>query len=136
MTFRTNLAAAILVAASLASGAAFAEQNDQAAETSAVAAATVSATEAIAAVEKLGNGKVVELSLDGHGTGVVYAITLINTEGTETNYVVDAKTGAVVETGEASSDDQGDGDGETQDDGPDGHGQDQGDGDGEANDGA
>lgn len=136
MTFRTNFAAAILIAASLASGAAFAEQNDQVAETSALAAATVSATEAIAAVEKLGNGKVVELALEGHGAAIVYSITLMGTDGAETNYVVDAKTGAVVETGEAWSNDQGDGDGEAQNDGPDGHGQDQGDGDGEANDGA
>ena len=136
MTFGTNLAAAILIAASLASGAAHAEQNDQAAETAALAGATVSASEAIAAVEKLGSGKVVELALEGHGTAVVYAITLMNIDGTETNYVVDGKTGAVVETGDARSDDQGDGDGETQDDGPNGHGGDQGDGDGETNDGA
>ena len=136
MTFGTNLAAAILIAASLASGAADAEQNDHAAEASAVAGATVSASEAIAAVEKLGSGKVVELNLEGHGGAIVYAITLMGTDGAETNYVVDAKTGAVVETGEAWSDDQGDGDGETQDDGPNGEGQDQGDGDGETNDGA
>jgi len=136
MTFGTNLAAAILIAASLVGGAAHAEQNDQAAETSAVAGATVTASEAIAAVEKLGTGKVVELTLEGQGTAIVYAVTLMGTDGTETNYEVDAKTGAVVETGEARSDDQGDGDGETQDDGPGGHGQDQGDGDGEANDGA
>lgn len=136
MTFGTDLAAAMLVAVSLASGAAYAEQNDQASETSALAGATVSAGEAIAALEKLGSGKVVELTLEGHGTAIVYVVTLMNTDGTETNYVVDAKSGAVVETGEASSNDQGDGDGEIQDDGPDGHGQDQGDGDGEANDGA
>ncbi len=136
MTFRTKLAAAMLIAASLAGGVAHAEQNDQAAETAAVAAATISAGGAIAAVEKLGSGKVVELTLEAHGSAVVYAVTLLNSDGTESNYVVDGKSGAVVETGEASTDEQGDGDGETRDDGPNGHDQDQGDGDGETSDGA
>jgi uncharacterized membrane protein YkoI len=134
MTFGTNLAAAmIVVAASLEGGVAYAQQNDQAAETAALAGATITATEAIAAVEKAGNGKVVELTLEGHGTAIVYTITLMHPDGSEANYAVDARTGAVVETGEAASDDQGDGDGEVMDDGPQ-QGQDQGYGDGEAND--
>lgn len=99
-------------------------------------AAKVDAAAAIAAVEKLGHGRVVELTLAGHGAAATYSVTLQSDDGTETNYVVDAVTGAVVQTGEAWSSDEparGDGDGEAQDDGPNG-GQDSGDGDGEVAD--
>lgn len=136
MKFRTNLAAAILTAAVLAGGVAHAEQNDKASEISALAAAKLDAAAAIAAVEKLGNGRVVELTLEGHGAAVTYAVTLQADDGTETNYVVDAVTGAVVQTGEAWSNDEpagGDGDGEVGDDGANGA-QDGGDGDGETAD--
>lgn len=97
-------------------------------------AATVDAATAIAAVEKLGHGRVVELTLAGHGAAATYSVTLQSDDGTETNYVVDAVTGAVVQTGEAwSSDEPARGDGEAQDDGPNG-GQDSGDGDGDVAD--
>jgi hypothetical protein len=148
MMFGTNFVAAALAASVLFGAVAHAEQNDQGAEIAAATTAKIDAVAAIGAVEKQGNGKVVELALEGHGAAVTYAVTLMAADGTETNYVVDALTGAVVQTGEAWSDqkdggevqddgpnaqDMGDGDGETNDDGPNG-GQDQGDGDGETND--
>ncbi len=148
MYFRSTLIAAALTIAAF-SGVANAEQTDDPAEISALASVTVSATDAIAAAEKAGNGKVVELTLEASGAPH-YAITLQAADGTETNYVVDAMTGAAVQVGEASADngdgdgetmddvananDQRDGDGETMDDGP--NANDQGDGDGETNDDA
>lgn len=93
---------------------------------SALVTAKLDAAAAVAAVESVGKGKVVELALQVNGTAVVYAITLMAEDGSETNFVVDAKNGNVVEIGDIWTD-EGDGDGETMDDGP----QDQGDGDGE-----
>jgi uncharacterized membrane protein YkoI len=131
MTMGSKFATAIVLAIAVSGGVAQAEQNDQTAETAAVSGATITASEAIASAEKQGKGKVVELTLEGRGTAVVYVITLMDTDGTETNFTVDGKTGAVVETGEAA--DQGDGDGETRDDNGQGDGS-GGDGDGETND--
>jgi len=144
MHIRSTLVAAVLTLAAF-SGVASAQQADDPAEIASLASVSVSAADAIAAVEKIGGGKVVELSLDAAGAAH-YAVTVMATDGTETNYVVDANTGAVVQVGEAWSD-KGDGDGETMDDtstdNGDGDGetaddaqgqQDQGDGDGETND--
>ncbi|MGN6487310.1 MAG: PepSY domain-containing protein [Devosia sp.] len=101
MTFRTNLAA-LLALTVLSGGVAHAEQNDQAAETSAVAHATITAAEAIAAVEKQGTGKVVELALEANGPGVVYRVTLMTADGTASTFTVDATTGAVMAAGQSS----------------------------------
>lgn len=129
MYIRSTLMAFALVFAAFSS-AASAAQADDPVEIAALAGTSVSAADAIAAVEKLGSGKVVELTLEASGAAH-YAITAMAADGAETNYVVDANTGAVVEVGEAWVD-TGDGDGEAMDDGPQGH--DQGDGDGETND--
>ncbi len=144
MQIRSTLIAAALTLAAF-SGVASAQQADDTAEIAALASVTVSASDAVAAVEKLSNGKVVELSLEAGGAAH-YSATAMTADGTETNYVVDATTGAVVQVGDAVSD-NGDGDGETMDDAQtdrgDGDGeaaddaagsQDQGDGDGETND--
>lgn len=127
MYIRSTLIAAALTLAAF-SGVASAQQADDPSEIASLASVTVSATDAIAAAEKAGSGKVVELTLDASGAPH-YAITLLAIDGTETNYVVDAMTGAVVQVGENWSDS---GDGEAMDDGP--NANDQGDGDGETND--
>jgi len=120
MTIRAYLVAAALAAYAV-SGAAHAQQADDATEVAALASLSVNAADAIAAAEAAGSGKVVELFLSASGAPH-YAVTLMAADGTETNFVVDANTGAVVQVGEAWSD--GDGDGETADDGPDGEGKD------------
>ncbi len=88
-------------------------------EQQAITAATVSATEAVAAAEKLGKGKVTELSLDMEGATPRYRVTLAAADGTETNYMVDATTGMAVLSLEPKQDQQGqenEQDGETADD--------------------
>ena len=144
MHIRNTLIAAALTLAAF-SGVASAQQADDPIEIAALAGVSVSATDAVAAVEKLASGKVVELSLEAAGAAH-YAVTVMAADGTEANYVVDARTGAVVQVGDAVSD-NGDGDGETMDDAANDHGggdgetaddtqgsHDQGDGDGETND--
>jgi len=139
MYIRSYVVAAALTLVAF-SGIASAQQSDDPTEIAALASVSVSAADAIVAVEKLGKGTVVELTLETSGAPH-YAITTLATDGTETNYVVDARTGAAVEVGEAWSD-KDDGDGETMDDGPqsddeqgsDGETNDDGQADGETND--
>ena len=88
-------------------------------EQQAITAATVSATEAVAAAEKLGKGKVTELTLDMEGAAPGYRVTLAAADGTETNYLIDATTGTAVLVLEPKPDQQGqynEQDGETADD--------------------
>jgi len=88
-------------------------------EQQAITAAAVSAAEAVAGAEKLGKGKVTELSLDMEGAAPGYRVTLSAADGTETNYLVDATTGTATLVLEPKQVEQGldsDQDGETADD--------------------
>lgn len=86
-------------------------------EASALDSVTVSISDAIAAVEAKGTGKVVEAVLMSEGTVAVYEITTLMADGTETNYAVDAKTGDVVATVDAQQDEPGGQDSENGEDG-------------------
>ncbi len=111
--------------------AAMAAPNEAIAEAAALGAVTVSVTDAIAAVEAKGTGKVVELALLHEGNVAVYHVTTLLPDGTETNYAVDATTGAVVATVDVGQGEDGEqADGRDQDDGN------GGDGDGDVQDGA
>lgn len=123
--------AAIAVALILATGgySAFA-QSGSAVEAAALDAVTVTLAEAVSAVEAKNTGKVVEAALVTEGTTSVYQITTMQTGGTETNYAVDASSGAVVVTVDME-----DGHGKQGDEGPDGKNDGpNGDGDGETQD--
>lgn len=88
-------------------------------EQQAMTTATVSAAQAAAAAEKLGKGKVTELSLDMEGATPGYRVTLVAADGAETNYLVDAITGTATLVLEPNRDEQGqdnEQDGETADD--------------------
>lgn len=63
-------------------------------EMQAVNAAKVTAADAVAAAENASSGKVVELSLNIEATTPAYRVTVVSKDGTETNYIVDATTGA------------------------------------------
>ncbi|MDB5541443.1 MAG: hypothetical protein JWQ89_3170 [Devosia sp.] len=97
------LVAAVL-ALGLGSGVAFAASSDDSTEVASLAAATVSAADAVASAEKEGAGKVVELTLVDEGGMPVYHVTVLQPDGTEANFSVDAKTGVVT----ATADDNGD----------------------------
>lgn len=124
----------LALASALGVSTAFAAPSEATVEGSALANVSVSAADAIAAVEAKGTGKVVEFTLLSEGNTSVYHVTTLTPDGAETNYAVDAKTGAVVATVDIASNDSGDGDGEYADDAK-GTG-DTGDGDGETNDDA
>lgn len=126
MYIRSTIVALALTLSAL-SGAAHAGPTDDQTESAALANVSVTAADAIAAVVKLNGGTVVELSLDASGTPH-YAVSSVASDGSEANFVVDAKTGAVVEVGNAWSDNRG-GDGEAMD------GAEQDGRDGEINDG-
>lgn len=131
---KLKTAAPIAIALLLATGgySAFA-QSEAATEATAVEAAKVTLAEAVASVEAKNTGKVVEAALVTEGTASVYLITTLQADGTETNYAVDATSGAIVVTVDMQGDHQdgqgdegpegqndgpnSDGDGETQDDG-------------------
>ena len=114
-------ASPIAIALLIASGgqAVFAAQtaatSDAALEAGILAGVTVPAADAIAAVETKDTGKVVELTLMSEGPTAVYQLTTLMADGTETNYAVDAKTGAVVTTIDTHQDsaDEGENGGDT-----------------------
>lgn len=126
-------AASLAVALLVATGgyAAFAAQNESAVEAAALDQVTVTLAEAVATVEAQNTGTIVEAALLSESGASVFHITTLQPDGTETNYAVDARTGAVVTTvdvaGEEDDDNEhngegrnegpnGDGDGESQDD--------------------
>jgi hypothetical protein len=89
-------------------------------EAAAISSATVTSAQAIATVEAKSGGKVVELQLTATASAPIYNVTAQLTDGTESNFIVDALTGAVTpstdvasgnsddgETADAGSDDQG-----------------------------
>jgi hypothetical protein len=90
-------------------------------ETQALTAAKVSAGYAVASAEIASGGKVVELSLDMEATAPSYRVTAVSTDGTDTNYLVDATTGKAILFLEAKADtetsDKNEGGGEGQDNG-------------------
>jgi hypothetical protein len=90
-----------------ASSAAFAATSNNA-DSSALSGATVSAAEAVAAVEANGRGRVVELALAGPALAPMYNITVQTPDGTESNFTVDAKTGKVASSPDVA-DNQGSG---------------------------
>lgn len=82
-------------------------------EQQALAATKISASEAIATVEAASGGKVVEFTLDVDGTVPSYQVTVLGTDGTESNYLVDAVTGAAtIAPADQPDDEQDNGQGE------------------------
>jgi|GEM_PF-6676127 len=70
-------------------------------EVSALAATSVTAADATASVEAQSKGKVVELTLATAGASAVYNVTVQMPDGTESNFTVDAKTGAIAPSADA-----------------------------------
>ena len=109
-------------------GTAFAQSetaDSDVSEQQALAATKITATEAIATVEAASGGKVVELTLDMDGTVASFQVTVLGPDGTESNYLVDAVTGAATvapadESDDEQSTDRGEGDDEGQDEGSEG----------------
>ena len=89
-----NAAILALLVAITAGSSAFAAQTAPS-EASALASATVTATRAIGTVEAKSHGKVIELALAMDGTSPVYNVTVLLTNGTESNFTVDAMTGTI-----------------------------------------
>jgi uncharacterized membrane protein YkoI len=89
---RASLLAVVITLGTLQ--VAFAAQTDNA-EASALSSVKLNAADAIAAVEANQSGKVVELTLDGNASQPVYRVTTQTSDGTESNFVVDAKSGDV-----------------------------------------
>lgn len=78
-------------------GTAFAQSetaDSDVSEQQTLAATKISASEAITTVEAASGGKVVEFTLDMDGTVASYQVTVLASDGTEINYLVDAVTGA------------------------------------------
>ncbi|MDB5506413.1 MAG: hypothetical protein JWR75_1051 [Devosia sp.] len=65
-------------------------------EMQALAATSVTAADAVNAAEKASGGKVVELTLDMVMGKAAYRVTVVASDGLETNYLVDAATGSAV----------------------------------------
>ena len=94
MTHRSMIAATLLVLGF--SGAALAAANiSDPSEMKAVDSATVTAAEAIAAVESSSGGKVVELVLQNVNGNPVYQVSVSNSDGSELTFLVDGRSGKV-----------------------------------------
>lgn len=93
MLKKSAAALAVIMVVGAAQGA-FAVQSSNAG-ISTVSGVTVSVADAVSAAEAKGQGKVVELALAGTPSQPVYNVTVQKPDGTEGNYVVNAKTGAI-----------------------------------------
>ncbi len=97
MTHKTIVAAALLMLS--LSGAALAAGNAaDPAEIKVLALATVTAADAVAAVETNSGGKVAELVLEDQNGKPEYRISVIKSDGSELTFLVDGMTGAVTAT--------------------------------------
>ena len=151
MQKKLTASVALALLATVFGSAAFAQQQNHAqpntvpveaaAEAAAVGAVSVTLADAIASVEAMNSGKVVEAALVTADATSVYQITTLQPDGTETNYAVDAKSGAVVTTVDQQDEgDDNEGGYETRDDGDQGEANEgltegpNGDGDGETQD--
>lgn len=105
-------------------GTAFAQSetaDSDASEQQTLAATKISASEAIATVENTSGGKVVEFTLDMDGTAPSYQVTALASDGTESNYLVDAVTGvATIAPADQPDDEQGTDHGEGNNEGSEG----------------
>lgn len=78
-----------------------------AAETQAMASATVTLAQASTAAEAKFGGKAIEISLDVIGGTPTYTVSLLATDGSESEALVDARTGTVVAASVDQVDQQG-----------------------------
>ena len=97
MIYKSILGSAIL-ALGLSGAALAANSASDQSEMNAFSQAKVGASDAVKSVESKSRGKVVELTLMGQAGKPAYQISVMQADGTETTFLVDAITGAVSET--------------------------------------
>ncbi len=97
----TKSAAIVAVLIAIGAGQQAIAATAETSEVSALAAASVTAADAIASVEAQSKGRVVELALAAAGTSPIYNVTVQMPDGTESNFTVDARTGAIAASADA-----------------------------------
>ena len=95
MTNRIRLALVLLGIGLGFPAAALAASAKQEPNADALMKAKVTAAEAVASVEKQAPGQVIELDLGMRGGALAYTVTVLGSNGTESEFLVDAGSGAV-----------------------------------------
>jgi uncharacterized membrane protein YkoI len=96
MQIKSTALAVAFIASIFTVSTAYAASGDDSSEVDAMNAATITASDAATTVESQSGGKVVELALVAGTTAPMYQITVLKPDGTEANFTVDAKSGAMV----------------------------------------
>jgi hypothetical protein len=97
MIHKSILAAAVL-AVGLTSAALAATNSADPAEVKTLGLASVTAADAVSAVESTSGGKVVELTLRDQNGQPAYQVSVIKSDGTELTFLVDGLSGTVTAT--------------------------------------